>query len=77
VELLLGYWPAFPIALEYGFFGDIHPSDEDNIVVALEHRDRVNHVELYNLKNSQLGKVVTAMQEPFQALTHLELSSRY
>ena len=69
----LAYWPAFLITLEYGHYRVITPNDEDNIVAALEHRDRVNHVELYNITDFMLqsGKVATAMQEPFPALTHL------
>jgi hypothetical protein len=72
----LGIWPAFPIAIEYNNSGwDIRPSgDEDIVIVALEHRDRVSRIKL-NATGSQLAKVVTVMQGPFPVLTHLEFGS--
>jgi hypothetical protein len=72
----LGIWPAFPIAIEYNNSGwDIPPSsDEDIVIVALEHRDRVSRIML-NATGSQLAKMVTVMQGPFPVLTHLEFGS--
>ncbi len=69
----LGYLPALPIVITLrGCFED---SDEDNILAALEHPDRVRVVELC-VSYSLLEKMATVMQEPFPALTRLSLQSR-
>jgi hypothetical protein len=43
----LGYWPPFPLVVNYGA---IHrpsaPEDVDNIMAALEHTDRVRSISL-------------------------------
>jgi hypothetical protein len=49
------------------------PSDEDNIVAALEHNDRVCDIYLRDISGSLFEKVVTSMQQPFPALTDLQL----
>ena len=46
---------------------------EDNILAALEHNDRICHVDLLNLPSSKSKRVLAAMQRPFPALTHLAL----
>ena len=69
----LGIWPALPIVVKYGASqGGITPYDEDNLNAALEHPDRVSHVDLF-ITGSQLGDVAMAMQEPFPVLTHLSI----
>ena len=75
-------WPAFPIVIKYRYsdfeFRTRWPwrsqtrNDEDNIIAALEHPDRVCSVEL-NGTGSQLEQVSTVMQVPFPVLTHLRL----
>ena len=50
------------------------PSDEDNVIAALEHPDRVRGVCL-DVMSSQLGKVAMAMQDPFPVLKRLEMRS--
>jgi hypothetical protein len=69
----LGIWPVLPI--------DVHDHDilsnitqEDNILAALEHLDRVYHIKL-SLSVSQAVKIATAMQEPFPVLTRLFITS--
>ena len=47
-------------------------SDEDNIIVALEHPDRVRNVQL-TVSCSLLEKLATVMREPFPVLTDLFL----
>ena len=66
----LDIWPLLPMEVV----------DEDleiwgvyNIVAALEHNDRVCEVGLPNIPRFQSKKVVAAMQQPFPALTRLEL----
>ncbi|KAH9010520.1 hypothetical protein EDB84DRAFT_1101137 [Lactarius hengduanensis] len=67
---ILGFWPAFPVAISYHL-----PVDEDDVIVALEHRDRVRSITL-KIQSSQFEKIVVAMQEPFPVLTHLVLYPR-
>ena len=52
----------------------MEPTDEDNVIAALEHRDRVNVVRLF-VTGLQMGKIAAVMQEPFPALTHLSMRS--
>ncbi len=73
VRKTLGYLPALPIVIH--FPGYIEDSDEDNIIVALEHPDRV-HVLKLNMPCSLSEKVATVTQMPFPALTHLRLESK-
>jgi hypothetical protein len=72
VREMLGVWPAFPIVV-----WDIASfiSDEDNIIAALEHRDRVCEIKLGHLTGLQLEKLVPLMQESFPALTKLQIGS--
>jgi hypothetical protein len=72
----LGIWPAFPIVINYrnSGAGGITPSDEDNVVAALERCDRVCYIRLA-VTDSQLGKMALAMQGPFPELTHLHIGS--
>jgi hypothetical protein len=79
----LGCWPAFPISIDFfsGITSDgtrigvlLDPGEEDNVIAALEHPDRVRRVGLA-LTPSQLLEVSTAMQGPFPALTSLRLRS--
>ena len=66
----LGIWPTFPIHIEYLYPKTIESIDEDSVIAALEHTDRVSAIGLW-LTGSQLGKTITVMQQPFPALTHL------
>jgi len=69
----LGIWPAFPIVIHYGYPGDgVGPNDEDNVIAALEHPDRVCFLWVA-ITSSLLGKIATAMQEPFPVLTRLDI----
>jgi hypothetical protein len=71
VRKSLDIWPTLPVVLEY--VPQIEGADEDNLISALEHPDRVSSIGLW-LTALQLGKIVKVMQEPFPALTHLFLS---
>ena len=66
-------WPRFPIVISGN---DNEEWGVDNIIAALEHNDRVCGVELWNVQSSQMEKVLAAMQEPFPALTYLDLVSK-
>jgi hypothetical protein len=66
---LLDIWPPFPI--------EVYPSRyDDNVIAALEHHDRVCQIDI-GLPRSQpeLGRFTTIMQEPFPALTRLNIWS--
>ncbi|KAN0137535.1 hypothetical protein V8E53_004586 [Lactarius tabidus] len=56
--------------MEYYSRSSILPSDEDNVIAALKHFDRVCGVRLA-LTSSQLGRITAVMKEPFPVLTHL------
>ena len=71
----LDYWPAFPIVIDYTSFRGLTPCDEDNIIVALEHRTRIHQIHL-PVSMSLWSKMATVMQEPFPALTSLSVSTR-
>jgi hypothetical protein len=69
---MLGVWPALPIVI-WDIAG--FTSDDDNIIAALEHRDRVCEIKLGHLTRLQSEKLVPLMQESFPALTKLQIQS--
>jgi hypothetical protein len=70
----LDIWPNFPIHIEYFRDGPMERNDEDNVIAAFDHTNRLSSVGLY-LTGRQLGKIVTGRQQPFPALTHLYLGT--
>jgi hypothetical protein len=69
---MLDVWPPLPIVIKE------NPCEDwgaDNIVLALEHNDRICQLELLPAASSQLEKVLAAMRQPFPALTRLQLRS--
>ena len=48
--------------------------DQDDVIAALEHRDRVFCIEL-NITGSQPENMATVLHKPFPVLTHLDISS--
>jgi hypothetical protein len=71
VKETLAVWPPLPIVI--GHYGQ--PRQMDNIIVALEHSDRVCQIRL-GVTNSQLEEVLPAMEQPFPALTDLAIWCR-
>ncbi len=68
VKETLAVWPPLPIVIgQYS-----RPTRMDNIIVALEHNDRVCQIIL-DVTNSQSEEVLAAMQRPFPALTDLTI----
>jgi hypothetical protein len=69
----LDLWPALPLVI----YGDMTSElqDLDNIIAALEQRNRVCQVILFGLTGWQLEKVLATMQVPFPELTNLRLTS--
>ena len=74
VKKILGYWPDFPIAIDFFSLARLRTDDEDNAIAALEHPDRVCTVRIA-VTGSQLGKIVAVMQESFPVLKCLEIFS--
>lgn len=75
----LEYWPPLPIIIRSTLTSTIftlHDRENgENIVAALEQRDRVCKVELKNLTSYLLNSFTEVMEEPFPALTGIFLSS--
>lgn len=75
----LDYWPSFPIIIRATLastsFTYHDRENGENIVAALEQRDRVSKIELKNLTSYVLNCFTQVMQEPFPALTGIFLSS--
>ena len=69
---MLDVLPALPIVI-----WDVADStwDENHIIAALEHRDRVCEIKLGHLTRLQLEKFMPVMQESFSALKNLHLKS--
>jgi hypothetical protein len=67
VRDMLHIWPRLPILVRSHVYGS-----RDNIIAALEHRDRVCRISISHIC-SELERFVTVMQESFPALTHLDL----
>ena len=68
----LGLWPAFPIDVEED--PDFPHGANVNALSALRYIDRVCYVRL-SFSDSQVGMIVTAMQQSFPMLTQLYLTS--
>jgi hypothetical protein len=68
---MLTHFPSLPLAIYY--HGDVHETteeDEEDILLALRHSDRVHHISL-GLLPPTLRKIMTAMDEQFPILERL------
>jgi hypothetical protein len=72
VTNMLDIWPALPIEIFY--HSPLPDSGVNNIISALQQHNRVCTIDIWGVSNSLL-KEFAAMQEPFPALTELELWS--
>jgi len=74
VREMLDSWPALPIVILPRNGQRIWEVTE-NVIAALEHRDRVCAITLYNFRvpSWKLERFLEMMQYPFPALTYLEL----
>ena len=70
VKETLAVWPPLPIIIEQCNL----QARMDNIIVALEHNDRVCRIDMV-VPNSQWKEVLAQMQQPFPALTDLSIQS--
>jgi hypothetical protein len=67
---MLDVWPALPLAILCDRTGGV-----DNVIAALERRERVCQIGLMNVQSSDLGIYLEALQQPFPELTNLFLFS--
>jgi len=70
VRETLDVWPLLPIVV-WGYGNEMW--DMDNIIAVLEHNGRICRLDLINIQSSQFEKV---LEEPFPALTRLQLRPR-
>ena len=70
VREMLNVWPCLPIVV--GAYGS-EIQDEDNIVAALEHNERIHEFDTFCFPNLPLEAVLATMQQPFPSLTRLRL----
>ncbi|KAI0279773.1 hypothetical protein BC826DRAFT_975722 [Russula brevipes] len=69
---MLDVWPALPVFVEitHACGMPLKDGEEDNIIAALEHRDRVHRI---SLRCVLIPGLVAVMQEPFPELKDLEI----
>ena len=73
MKTTLDIWPALPISIQASFYEKC--ADEDDIIGALENRDRIAGINFGGLTRSKLEKCVALMQQSFPVLSSLHLSS--
>ena len=79
VTATLNVWPALPIVIR-GDYSNVNPGlssteGADNIAAALELKDRVHQISLWDYPSPLLERIVAAMMGPFPALTGLRITS--
>jgi hypothetical protein len=76
VRRSLDIWPPFPISLFSYIDETIDEECLDNVIAALEHRNRISSMDIYDgIGASALDKSIAAMLEPFPVLTECALVS--
>ena len=69
---IFAIWPTLPIAIQAS---RLRPEIEDNIMAALEHKDRISEIFLPTDSNNTLARTTEAMKHPFPVLTKLNIWS--
>jgi hypothetical protein len=67
---MLDAWPLLPIVI---IGEDNEKWGVDNIIAALEHKDRIYQFDLWRVPSSQMEKVLVAMKQPIPTLTRMWL----
>ena len=70
---LLDIWPPFPISVTSIPWDKTDARCKNNIIAALERRDRVSTIKLASIPSAELDQIASAMEQPFPALTHLDI----
>ena len=72
----LGIWPPFPIVVYCDNLSSaVDEKGLSNVIAALEHRDRISGVRIYNANGPALEKLAAFIQEPFPTLRIFQLGS--
>jgi hypothetical protein len=78
VRKLLHIWPTLPLDIQFHYrgknFSNLAASFDD-LIAALEHRDRVRQIRIAGYTGPQFERIATLMQESFPALQCLALGS--
>ncbi len=69
---IFDFWPNIPIAISVNGWHSLDPTEEDNLLAAFKHSDRVWSVTL-SLSRPQAKKVIKMMMKPFPALTNFRV----
>ena len=75
VSRLLDIWPPFPITVYLPYPRSLDKTGVENIVAALECRDRISHIIIYKIRGPELEKLVAVLHEPLPLLTRFALWS--
>jgi hypothetical protein len=73
--MMLDIWPALPIIIWNGFYRDWPVEGADNIIAALECKERVYQINLGDFPSWLWESFTAAMQGPVSSLTSLLLWS--
>ena len=73
VRETLSVWPPLPIGV---WATGTEPWGMDNVFAALEHNNRISHLDLADIPSSQMEKVLAVLQQPFPTLIFLALSAK-
>ena len=76
VRTMLNIWPALPIVVQAMHSASSLIAGADNIVAALELKDRIRQISFWNCPSSLWRRIVSAMLESFPAMTGLKISLR-
>ena len=70
---MLAHSPPLPLIIDYNYGNhDLTPEDEEGILLALQHRDRVCRIALW-MPIPSLHKLVTAIDDEFPVLEFLDI----
>ena len=73
ISTLLDVWPTLPIIVMCLPWRSVYEKGVENLIAALEHRDRISRIYILTLI-SPLQKLVAAMEGPFPILTLFHLT---
>ena len=71
VRKLLNRWPSYPLVVRSNMISRGSKDKIDDFIASLEHRDRVQSIDIHNLVNFLWEKIITVLQEPIPALKSL------
>jgi hypothetical protein len=75
VRKLLHIWPALPLVVVFSDNESQYQDSLDNLVAALDDRDRVREINLMELSRATFERITTVMQQPFLAMRDVFLKS--